>query len=196
MLRIDDERAPSREAEPGANRSFFTSQRGIRFKGETRDQVYPGIDNAARETIQIARPQSARIAAALCGEDDRPEPGAGDAADCPLSGQRHGASGQLPAAPLCAALYAGGIELPAAVDEAHDSLSGPATQRILQREYQHYGKAEYARLATISVAHLYDLRRQQRYRERRLTYHKTKPTTVAIGERRRPIRKAGPAICG
>src|SRR5271157_1979462 len=62
------------------------------------------------------------------------------------------------------------IELLAAVDEAHDTLSGPATRRILQREYQQYGKPEYERLASISVAHLYNLRRQQRYRERRLTY--------------------------
>src|SRR5271157_1157934 len=65
------------------------------------------------------------------------------------------------------------IELLAAVDEAHDTLSGPATRRILQREYQQYGKPEYERLASISVAHLYNLRRQQRYRERRLTYDKT-----------------------
>ena len=78
------------------------------------------------------------------------------------------------------------IELLAVVDEAHNSLSGPATRRILEREYQQYGKAEYARLATISVAHLYNLRRHQRYRERRLRYAKTKPTTVSIGERRRP----------
>src|SRR5208337_2538280 len=50
--------------------------------------------------------------------------------------------------------------------------------RGLQREYQQYGKPEYERLASISVAHLYNLRRQQRYRERRLTYDKTKPTRV------------------
>ena len=36
------------------------------------------------------------------------------------------------------------------------------------------------------MSHLYNLRRHQRYRERRLRYQKTKPTTVAIGERRRP----------
>ena len=42
------------------------------------------------------------------------------------------------------------------------------------------------------MAHLYNLRRQQRYRERRLTYHKTKPTTVSIGERRRPDPQGRP----
>jgi transposase InsO family protein len=78
------------------------------------------------------------------------------------------------------------IELLASVDEAHETLSGPATGRILEREVQLYGRQQYARLATISVAHLYNLRRSQRYRERRLNYTKTRPTTVAIGERRKP----------
>jgi len=78
------------------------------------------------------------------------------------------------------------IELLASVDDAHETLSGPATRRILEREYQLYGKQEYARLASISVAHLYNLRRSQRYRERRLNYVKTRPTTVSIGERRKP----------
>ena len=78
------------------------------------------------------------------------------------------------------------IELLASVDEAHETLSGPATRRILEREVQLYGRQQYARLATISVAHLYNLRRSQRYRERRLNYTKTRPTTVAIGERRKP----------
>ncbi len=65
-------------------------------------------------------------------------------------------------------------------------MSGPATRRILEREYQDYGKPEYQRLASISVAHLYNLRHHQRYRERRLNYTKTRPTAVSIGERRRP----------
>jgi len=72
------------------------------------------------------------------------------------------------------------IELLASVDEAHETLSGPATRRILEREHQLYGKQEYARLAAISVAHLYNLRRSQRYRQRRLNYVKTRPTTVSI----------------
>jgi hypothetical protein len=37
------------------------------------------------------------------------------------------------------------IELLAAVDEAHETLSGPATKRILEREYHEYGKPEYER---------------------------------------------------
>ena len=78
------------------------------------------------------------------------------------------------------------IELLASVDEAHETLSGPATRRILEREFELYGNQQYRRLATISVAHLYNLRKSQRYRERRLNYTKTRPTTSAIGERRKP----------
>jgi transposase InsO family protein len=84
------------------------------------------------------------------------------------------------------------IELLASVDEAHETLSGPATRRILEREFQLYGKQEYARLAGISVAHLYNLRKSQRYRERRLNYVKTRPTAVSIGERRKPDPRGQP----
>jgi transposase InsO family protein len=84
------------------------------------------------------------------------------------------------------------IELLASVDEAHETLSGPATKRILEREHREYGKPEYERLAGISVAHLYNLRKQRRYRERRLNYSKTRPTQVAIGERRRPQPEGQP----
>jgi transposase InsO family protein len=78
------------------------------------------------------------------------------------------------------------IELLARVDEAHEGLSGPATRRILQREFHEYGKAEFERLAGISNGHLYNLRHHARYRERRRNYQKTRPSAVPIGERRRP----------
>jgi transposase len=84
------------------------------------------------------------------------------------------------------------IELLAGVDEAHESLSGPATRRILEREVQLYGNQQYARLAAISVAHLYNLRKTQRYRERLLNYTKTRPTAVSIGERRKPQSQGQP----
>ena len=86
------------------------------------------------------------------------------------------------------------IELLAAVDEAHETLSGPATRRILEREFKLYGKPEYARLAAVSVAHLYNLRHRQRYRERLLNYTKTRPTTVPIGERRKPQPQGQPGF--
>jgi transposase InsO family protein len=86
------------------------------------------------------------------------------------------------------------IELLAAVDEAHETLSGPATRSILKREFEVYGKREFERLANISNGHLYNLRNSQRYRERRLNYTKTRPTAVAIGERRKPDPRGEPGF--
>ncbi len=84
------------------------------------------------------------------------------------------------------------LELLAEVDEAHETLSGPATKKILEREFGQYNKSEYQRLATISVAHIYNLRRRPRYRERRLNYTKTRAVQVAIGERRKPDPQGRP----
>ncbi|WP_297840038.1 DDE-type integrase/transposase/recombinase [Pseudomonas sp.] len=84
------------------------------------------------------------------------------------------------------------IELLASVDEAHETLSGPATRRILEREQLLSKRPEYARLAGISVAHLYNLRKSQRYREPLLNYTRTRPTAVSIGERRKPQPEGQP----
>jgi hypothetical protein len=86
------------------------------------------------------------------------------------------------------------IELLASVDEAHETLSGPATRRILEREHLLYKRPEYARLAGISVAQLYNLRQHQRYRERLLNYTRTRPTVVSIGERRKPQPQGQPGF--
>jgi len=78
------------------------------------------------------------------------------------------------------------VVLLAEVDRAHERLSGPATQRILKREYAEYGDRRYARLAKISVAHLYNLRRSAGYRKVAGVFEPTKPSGVSIAERRRP----------
>ena len=44
----------------------------------------------------------------------------------------------------------------------------------------------YERLARLSVAQLYRLRKTQKYRSKRIAYQPTRPTQVAIGERRKP----------
>ena len=80
----------------------------------------------------------------------------------------------------------------AAVDEAHDTMSGPATRKILEREFHEYGKREFEQLAGISVAHLYRLRKSKSYRTRQATFTKTKPSTAAIGERRCPEPEGRP----
>ncbi len=84
------------------------------------------------------------------------------------------------------------IALLACVDEAHETLSGPATKKILEREHRVFGQAEYERLAQISVAHIYNLRKTSTYRHRRVHYQKTNPTPVSIGERRRPRPEGKP----
>jgi transposase InsO family protein len=84
------------------------------------------------------------------------------------------------------------IELLAQVDEAHEILSGPATRKILYREFHDYGGQRYERLAAISVAHIYNLRKRRAYREKRIFYQKTRPVQVAIGERRRPDPQGRP----
>lgn len=78
------------------------------------------------------------------------------------------------------------VELLAYVDKAHGNLSGPATRRILEREYEVHGIAAYQRLARISSAQIYRLRATAAYRKRNATYEPTRPTVTAIGERRRP----------
>jgi transposase InsO family protein len=60
------------------------------------------------------------------------------------------------------------------------------TKKILEREWGLYQHAEYQQLATISIAHIYNLRKRRRYRECRLTYTATRAVQVAIGERRKP----------
>jgi transposase InsO family protein len=84
------------------------------------------------------------------------------------------------------------IELLAAVDAAHETLSGPATQKILYRAYHEFGEQPYQRLARVSVAQLYRLRKSRRYREQRVAYQPTRPTQVSIGERRRPDPQGRP----
>jgi transposase InsO family protein len=78
------------------------------------------------------------------------------------------------------------------VDRAHQRLSGPATRRILEREWQVFGQRQYARLAEISVAHLYNLRGSAAYRQRAAEFTRTVASAIAIGERRRPDPQGAP----
>jgi len=78
------------------------------------------------------------------------------------------------------------VALLAETDALHNTLSGPATRHLMRRALETYGDARYARLATISVGHLYNLRKRTGYRDRRQVFTKTRPTGLAIGERRAP----------
>jgi len=78
------------------------------------------------------------------------------------------------------------VELLAYVDRSHGNLSGPATRRILEREYHEYGQAAFERLSQISVAQIYRFRSSEAYRKRNTSYQPTRPTPIPIGERRKP----------
>jgi transposase InsO family protein len=78
------------------------------------------------------------------------------------------------------------IALLAGLDEVHETLSGPATQKLLQRACYNFHDTRYQSLARISVAHLYRLRGSRVYREQYIKYQGTRPTAVSIGERRKP----------
>jgi hypothetical protein len=88
----------------------------------------------------------------------------------------------------------GDVRLLATVDRAHERLSGPATCCILRREYERFGKPEYARLAQISVSHLYNLRNGTLYRKHAAVYLPTRPAAVSIGERRKPDPQGRPGF--
>ena len=78
------------------------------------------------------------------------------------------------------------IILLAHVDEAHNVLAGPATRKILEREYVVYGKPGYERLAGISVSHIYNLRKTYLYRQHAAVFTKTYGPKSTLGIRRKP----------
>jgi transposase InsO family protein len=78
------------------------------------------------------------------------------------------------------------VLLLAHTDTLHGTLSGPATKKIMERAFEVFGERGYERLATISVAHLYNLRKRTGYLRHRQAWTKTRPVTIAIGERRAP----------
>jgi transposase InsO family protein len=89
---------------------------------------------------------------------------------------------------------AGDVTLLAEVDSAHQRLSGPATRRILQREFQTFHRKKFQRLAGLSVSHLYNLRRSAAYRRQAVQFDSTKPTAISIAERRRPDPRGQPGF--
>ena len=82
----------------------------------------------------------------------------------------------------------------AALDECHNTLSGPATKKLCERAYQLFGETDYQRLAAISIAHLYNLRKSKVYSGQRHQYEKTKPVCSKIGERRKPNANGQPGF--
>jgi transposase InsO family protein len=86
------------------------------------------------------------------------------------------------------------IALLAATDALHGTLSGPATKMIMQRAYTLFGEARYQRLCSISVSHLYNLRAQRSYQQRRRHWTKTAGQRIPIGQRRAPAPEGRPGF--
>ena len=168
-------------------RAFLEASDEIGFRGRNREEVYGWVNQTLRQQgyqelkrnarglvrrylekmTGLSRAQMTRlITMYLEGEEVKPRPY-----------RRHRFAQRYTRAD---------IDLLAGIDELHQTLSGPATQKLLQRAYHDFHEANYKRLAEISVAQLYRLRKSRRYREQRIAYQPTRPTKVSIGERRRP----------
>jgi len=176
-------------------RAFLQASQGIRFEGKTREQIYAWVEKVLlhhqyRQQKRAVRGVLRRYLEKMTGLSR---------AQVTRLIERYWESGTVPVTVyrrhrFATRYTAADVERLARVDEAHETLSGPATRRILQREYQQYGKGEYERLASISVAHLYNLRQRPQYRQLRLHYSKTRPTPISIGERRRPHPQGRPGF--
>ncbi len=86
------------------------------------------------------------------------------------------------------------VQLLARTDEWHGWLSGPATKKIMEREYDIYGHSEFGNISRISVSHLYNLRRSNTYRGMSRRFSKTRPMVSRIGERAKPDPKGQPGF--
>jgi transposase InsO family protein len=80
----------------------------------------------------------------------------------------------------------------ARTDNAHGRLSGPATKKILERQFVVYGDESFSRLKNISSAQIYRLRISLVYREHAQTLSKTHSVNRAIGQRRKPDPQGRP----
>jgi transposase InsO family protein len=86
------------------------------------------------------------------------------------------------------------ILLLARIDRQFGTLSGPGTAHLLRRAFSVYGDARYERLATLSVSHLYNLRRSYRYSAERIVRTKTQATAAPIGVRKAPAPGGRPGF--
>ena len=87
------------------------------------------------------------------------------------------------------------VALLAEVDQAMGTLSGPATACVLRRQRDVFGDADFARLGSISVGHLYNLRHSAPYRAKRVQHTHTRPVRAAtIGVRKAPTPDGRPGF--
>jgi transposase InsO family protein len=183
IINMDDSEATSLEQ----IRAFLAGSGEVRFAGQKREEVYGWVEGTlvGREYASLDRPGKGlvrRYIARMTGLSR---------AQVTRLITAYQRTGRVQAVAYQRTRFAtrytaADLNLLAYVDKAHGNLSGPATRRILEREYHEYGQAAYQRLSTISVAHLYRLRNSQAYRKRNTSYQPTRPTPIPIGERRQP----------
>jgi len=189
IISMDDSKATSLEQ----IRAFLAGSGEVRFAGQGREEVYGWVERTLvrHEYAGLPRPDkgAVRLYIAQMTGLSRAQ------VTRLIAGYRE--TGRVVVVPYQRTRFpktytAGDVTLLAYVDRAHGNLSGPATRRILGREYHEYGQAAYQRLAGISVAHLYRLRSTEAYRKRNTSYQPTRPTPVPIGERRKPQPQGSP----
>jgi hypothetical protein len=189
IISMDDSEAGSLEQ----SRAFLVGSGEVRFAGQRREEVYGWTERT------LVRHQYASL--------NRPGKGLVRSYIARMTGlsraqvtrliTAYGKTGRVKAVAYQRTKFAtrytaADVNLLAYVDKAHGNLSGPATRRVLEREYAEYGQAAYQRLAAISVAHLYRLRNSEGYRKRNASYQPTRPTPIPIGERRKPQPHGSP----
>jgi hypothetical protein len=84
------------------------------------------------------------------------------------------------------------IRLLAEMDERHETPCGCAIKKLCERAYVIYGDKKYQILSTISVSHIYNLRKSTTYLRKRCHYEKTRTKPSTIGERRKPQPEGKP----
>jgi len=136
-------------------RAFLEASDEVGFKGRNREEIYGWVNQTLRQQryeelkrsakglvrrylkkmTGLSRAQITRlIKQYLRGEEVKPKPY-----------RRHRFPQRYTRAD---------IEGLAALDAVHETLSGPATQKLLQRAYYDFQDAQYASLAKISVAQI------------------------------------------
>ena len=174
-------------------RAFLAGSSPVHFSGQGREEVYAWVEKTLvrHEYTSLGKPGKGLVRNYLAQMTGLSR------AQVTRLIAGYSATGRVKAAVYQRTRFAtrytaGDVDLLAYVDKAHGNLSGPATRRILEREYGEYGQAVYARLAAISVAHLYRLRNSAAYRKRNTSYRPTRPTPIPIGERRKPQPHGSP----
>ena len=93
---------------------------------------------------------------------------------------------RAPAAPFARKYTAVDVALLVEMDRAHEDVCGAAIAHLLQRAHTVYGDQRYARLADLSVSHLYNLRKRADYQAQRVSFVKTRAVCNPIGLRKAP----------